>query len=75
MGWRTLKALSYLDALTRAALRPEFVYRHYSTGGSVMWDNACLLHRREAFEQTGNRCLKRAIIHPSPERYICPQPG
>ena len=75
-GMEDSQGVELLDALTQAAIRPEFVYHHHwQIGDVVMWDNACLLHRRDAFQSTGNRLLKRTIIRLSPERYICPQPG
>ena len=65
-----------LTALTDAATRPEYVYDHiWRIGDVVMWDNGFLLHKRRAFEATGNRLMKRTIIKLPKERHICPEPA
>jgi len=50
--------------LTEWAERPEFVYRHdWRVGDVVMWDNASVMHRRDAFPDTQRRFLKRTGFH------------
>ena len=62
-----------LDELNRHATRPEFVYTHrWQIGDLVMWDNGFLLHRRDPFDPSQNRLLKRTTIRLSPERHIVP---
>ena len=42
---------------------PEFVYEHHwQIGDVVMWDNGFLMHRRDAFDPSGNRLLKRTTL-------------
>jgi len=50
--------------LTEWAERPEFVYRHdWRVGDVVMWDNASVMHRRDAFPEAQRRFLKRTGFH------------
>lgn len=50
--------------LTEWAERPEFVYRHdWRVGDVVMWDNASVMHRRDAFPESQRRFLKRTGFH------------
>ena len=65
-----------LAELTEAATQPEYVYDHkWRIGDVVMWDNGFLLHKRQAFETSGNRLMKRTIIKLPKERHICPGPA
>jgi len=44
--------------------REEFVYsHHWSVGDVVLWDNAAVVHRRDAFPTTQRRFLKRTGFH------------
>ncbi len=53
--------------------RPEFVYRHtWRPGDVVLWDNARLLHRRDAFDGVLPRLAKRTTIHLDPARFATP---
>ena len=62
-----------LDRLIAHATGPRFVYRHdWQVGDTVLWDNGFLLHRRDDFDPTENRWLKRATFRPSPARHIVP---
>ena len=50
--------------LTEWAERPEFVYRHeWRPGDVVIWDNASVMHRRDAFPEAQRRFLKRTGFH------------
>jgi taurine dioxygenase len=50
--------------LTAWAERPDFVYRHdWRVGDVVMWDNASVMHRRDAFPEAQRRFLKRTGFH------------
>jgi taurine dioxygenase len=49
-----------LDALFDHVTRPEFVWtHHWRRGDLVMWDNRCTMHRREPFDASARRILKR----------------
>jgi alpha-ketoglutarate-dependent taurine dioxygenase len=62
-----------LRELTEFATRPEFVYRHrWQIGDVVMWDNGFLLHRRDAFEPSQRRFLKRTTIALPRDRHFVP---
>ncbi|MGE4219443.1 MAG: TauD/TfdA dioxygenase family protein [Alphaproteobacteria bacterium] len=63
-----------LAELNAHATRPDFVYRHdWQIGDVVMWDNGLLLHRRDPFDSSQNRLLKRTTLKLSPQRHIVPQ--
>jgi alpha-ketoglutarate-dependent taurine dioxygenase len=63
-----------LDEIYGFATRPEFVYRHvWQVGDVVMWDNGSTMHRREPFEPTARRLMKRTTIFLSRERHIVPE--
>jgi taurine dioxygenase len=62
-----------LDEIYVFATRPEFVYRHcWEVGDVVMWDNGFTMHRREPFDPSARRLMKRTTIFLSPERHIVP---
>jgi alpha-ketoglutarate-dependent taurine dioxygenase len=65
-----------LDEIYSFATRPEFVYRHdWQVGDVVMWDNGSTMHRREPFDPTARRLMKRTTIFLSRERHIIPEGG
>lgn len=50
-----------LDRLWAHASRPEFAwYQKWKAGDLVMWDNRCVLHRRDSFDDSHPRLLHRA---------------
>jgi len=52
-----------LDELWAHASRPEFVWGHeWRLGDVLIWDNRCLIHRRDAFDPTTRRKLTRVQI-------------
>ncbi|MBL0167794.1 MAG: TauD/TfdA family dioxygenase [Propionivibrio sp.] len=52
-----------LEFLWLHATQPEFVWRHrWRVGDLVVWDNRCLLHRREAFASNARRILLRTQV-------------
>ncbi len=62
-----------LDELYSFATQPEFVYRHvWQVGDLVMWDNGLTMHRRDRFDPTARRLMKRTTIFLSRERHIVP---
>lgn len=52
-----------LDVLWAHASRPEFVWGHeWQMGDVLIWDNRCLIHRRDAFDPATRRRLTRVQI-------------
>ena len=73
-GWSDAASQALLTELRAHATRPEFVYEHqWQIGDVVMWDNGFLMHRRDAFDPSGNRLLKRTTLKLPPQRHIVPQ--
>lgn len=57
-----------LDFLFDWSIKPEFVYSHeWQDGDCLMWDNACTMHRRDPFDQSELRLMKRTTILPPAE--------
>ena len=45
--------------------QPRFVYTHtWRLGDALLWDNACTMHRREPFDSSQQRLMKRTTILP-----------
>ncbi len=54
--------LAELDAWCR---RPEFIYEHkWRVGDGILWDNACIKHRRDTWDPIYPRLMKRTTIRP-----------
>ena len=52
-----------LDALWAHASKPEFAWGHeWQLGDVLMWDNRCLIHRRDAFDPATRRKLTRVQV-------------
>ena len=52
-----------LDELWAHASRPEFEWGHeWRMGDVLIWDNRCLIHRRDAFDPATRRKLTRVQI-------------
>ena len=52
-----------LDELWAHASRPEFAWGHeWQMGDVLIWDNRCLIHRRDAFDPSTRRKLTRVQI-------------
>ena len=52
-----------LDALWTHATRPQLAWFHdWKTGDVLMWDNRCVMHRREPFDARARRILHRVVI-------------
>jgi taurine dioxygenase len=72
-GMDAASGAALLDEIYSFATRPEFVYRHkWRVGDVVMWDNGSTMHRREPFDPTARRLMKRTTIFLSRERHIVP---
>jgi alpha-ketoglutarate-dependent taurine dioxygenase len=58
------------------ATQSEFVYRHHwQVGDALLWDNGFTMHRREPFDPSARRLMKRTTIFLSRERHIVPEGG
>lgn len=54
-----------LDFLFDWCVRDEFVYTHdWVLGDALLWDNASTMHRREPFDSSEQRLMKRTTILP-----------
>lgn len=52
-----------LNRLWAHAARPEFAwYQKWEVGDLVMWDNRCVMHRRDAFDPQSRRLMHRTQI-------------
>jgi taurine dioxygenase len=52
-----------LDVLWAQASRPEFVWGHeWRAGDTLIWDNRCVIHRRDAFDASQRRMMHRVQI-------------
>ncbi len=52
-----------LDQLWAHASRPELVWEQvWELGDTLMWDNSCLIHRREPFDSNARRMMHRVQI-------------
>jgi taurine dioxygenase len=68
LGLSADESRSLLDELFEWIVRPEFVYTHaWQRGDCLLWDNACTMHKRDPFDQTQQRLMKRTTILPQPE--------
>ena len=62
-----------LTELAAHATRPEFVYRHeWQPGDAVLWDNGVVLHRRDTFDASERRLLKRTTFRLPAAQHIIP---
>jgi taurine dioxygenase len=63
-----------LAEIYEAALRPQYVYRHdWQVGDLLLWDNGFTMHRREPFDPTARRLMKRTTMLLDPARHIIPE--
>jgi len=63
-----------LEEIYEHATQPEFVYcHHWQIGDALLWDNGFTMHRREEFEPSARRLMKRTTIFLSRERHIVPE--
>jgi taurine dioxygenase len=52
-----------LDAVWKHATQERFAwYQKWRVGDLVMWDNRCVMHRRDAFDESLNRLMHRTQI-------------
>jgi taurine dioxygenase len=54
---------SLLDEIWNFATRTEFTWHHHwQVGDLVLWDNRCVMHRRDAFDAAERRVMHRTQI-------------
>jgi taurine dioxygenase len=52
-----------LDALWQHATKEEFTwYQQWRVGDLILWDNRCVMHRRDAFDPAARRVMHRTQI-------------
>jgi len=52
-----------LDALWAHCTKPEFAwYQQWRAGDLILWDNRCVMHRRDAFDPAARRVMHRTQI-------------
>ena len=52
-----------LDALWAHCTKPEFTwYQQWRAGDLILWDNRCVMHRRDAFDPATRRVMHRTQI-------------
>ncbi len=65
------EAKELLDYLFEWSLRPEFIYTHeWEVGDALLWSNASTMHRREPFNESEIRLMKRTTILPPEEMAV-----
>jgi len=63
VGFSLEESERLLDELWAHASRPEFVwYNEWTLGDTLIWDNRCLIHRRDAFDASERRMMHRVQI-------------
>lgn len=54
---------SLLDALWAHATKPEYTwYQEWQLGDLILWDNRCVMHRRNAFDGSARRIMHRTQL-------------
>jgi len=73
-GMDETSGAALLEEIHQFATRPEFLYRHHwQVGDALLWDNGFTMHRREPFDPSARRLMKRTTIFLSRERHIIPE--
>lgn len=72
-GMDDARGRSLLDELAAVMTRAEFIYTHeWYPGDVMMWDNARLCHRRDAFDGCHPRLAKRVSVFLDRAAFPCP---
>jgi taurine dioxygenase len=62
-GMSVEESEALLDALWKHAMQPRFEWYHdWKNGDILMWDNRCVMHRRDPFDPSVRRTLHRVVI-------------
>ena len=63
VGLEVEESEALLDALWEHAAQPRFAYAHqWRVADTLIWNNLCLLHRRDDFDDSARRIMHRAQI-------------
>lgn len=63
VGWSVAESDRLLDRLWAHCAEARFVYRHrWQVGDLVMWDNRCVIHRRDGFDDRFRRLMLRTQV-------------
>ena len=63
MGLEPQESEALLDELWAHSSRPELTwYQEWQLGDLLLWDNRCVMHRRNAFDGSQNRIMHRTQI-------------
>jgi taurine dioxygenase len=63
VGLPIAESEALLDRLWAHATQPQFTWHHdWQAGDVLMWDNRCVMHRRDAFDPRARRILHRVVI-------------
>ena len=63
VGIKLDEGQALIDALWRHVVRPEFTWTQvWAPGDMVMWDNRCVMHRRDAFDPATIRLMHRTAV-------------
>jgi taurine dioxygenase len=63
IGMEPADSSALLDALWRHAIQDRFVWaQEWQPSDMVMWDNRCVMHRRDAFDPGTIRLMHRTAI-------------
>ena len=72
-GMDEARGRALLDELAAVMTRPEFIHTHeWQPGDVMMWDNARLCHRRDAFDGRYPRLAKRVSVFLDRAQFPCP---
>jgi len=62
-GMTVAESDALLDALFEHAAQPRFAWHHdWKNGDILMWDNRCVMHRRDPFDPAARRTLHRVVV-------------
>lgn len=74
-GLNDTESQELIDAVQAHMLQDDFIYAHtWRNGDVIMWDNARLWHRREAFDVNKPRFARRTTIFLRPDDFAVPEP-
>lgn len=74
MGLALKESEALLDELWAHSTRPELAwYQEWQLGDLVLWDNRCVMHRRNAFDGSQRRIMHRTQMAGDKPVYVRPQ--